>query len=65
MRINLNGRPQDTEAPTLAALIEEQGLDAASVATAVEGDFVPRTARASTPLTEGARVEIVAPRQGG
>lgn len=65
MRINLNGRPQDTEAPTLAALIEEQGLDAASVATALEGDFVPRTARASTPLTEGVRVEIVAPRQGG
>ncbi len=65
MQIDLNGQPAQTKAATLAALIEERGYDAASVATALDGDFVPRSARAATPLTEGARVEVVAPMQGG
>lgn len=65
MRIELNGAPVTTGAATLAALIEEQGFDAASVATALDGAFVPRAARAATPLREGARIEALSPMQGG
>ena len=37
MQIDLNGEARVTGARTLAQLIEEQGFDAASVATAVNG----------------------------
>ncbi|WP_236638433.1 sulfur carrier protein ThiS [Mangrovicoccus ximenensis] len=42
MRIDLNGESVTTGAATLAALVEERGHDAASVATALDGAFVPR-----------------------
>ncbi len=38
---------------TLAALLAAQHVDAAQVATAVNGQFVPRTLRATTPLQPG------------
>ena len=63
--ILLNGEPTETSARTLAELVAGQGFAAASVATAVNGAFVPREARAATLLTGGDKVEIVAPRQGG
>lgn len=63
--ILLNGEPAETEARTLAELVAGQGFAATAVATAVNGDFVPREARAATQLAGGDRVEIVAPRQGG
>lgn len=65
MKIKVNGATHETEAPTLAALLEEMGLGAAKVATAVNEDFVPGPLRAQTPLGEGNRIEIVTPRQGG
>ncbi|MDE3027310.1 MAG: sulfur carrier protein ThiS [Paracoccaceae bacterium] len=65
MRIDLNGAPVMTDAGTLAALIEEHGFDAASVATALDGQFVPRSARAETALRDGAKVEVLSPMQGG
>ncbi|MFV0244871.1 MAG: sulfur carrier protein ThiS [Qingshengfaniella sp.] len=65
MQIDLNGTRIETAAPTLAALIEERGLATDSVATALNGTFVPRLHRADTPLTDGARVEILSPMQGG
>ena len=37
----------------------------AQVATARNGDFVPRQARTATRLAAGDKIEIVAPRQGG
>jgi sulfur carrier protein len=64
-RIRLNGAPVETEARTLADLVAGQGFGEAAVATAVNGEFVPRQARAATLLAEGDKVEIVAPRQGG
>jgi sulfur carrier protein len=63
--ITVNGERMRTSAPTLAVLVETLGYDAASIATAVNGDFVPRAARAGRALAEGDAVEIVAPRQGG
>ena len=63
--IVLNGERTETVADTLAELVASQGFSASGVATAVNGAFVPREARAATQLATGDRVEIVAPRQGG
>jgi sulfur carrier protein len=63
--IELNGERVETEVRTLAELVAGQGFAATAVATAVNGTFVPREARAATLLADGDKVEIVAPRQGG
>ena len=65
MQIDLNGQRLTTGATTLNDLIEEQGFDPSSVATALDGTFVPRLLRAATALTPGARVEVLSPMQGG
>lgn len=64
MNITLNGEARRTKTTTLAALLVEQGFDG-SIATARNGDFVPRTMRAETMLHEGDRIEVVSPMQGG
>jgi sulfur carrier protein len=63
--IELNGESLETEARTLAELVAGQGFAASAVATAVNGTFVSREARAARLLARGDKVEIVAPRQGG
>lgn len=65
LTIMLNGTPAQVEADRLDRLLEELGYDAATVATAVNEDFVPRNARPDTPLRDGDRLEVVAPLQGG
>jgi len=61
----VNGERTETGAASLAELVAKLGHGQEAVATALNGDFVPRQARASTPLRPGDKVEIVAPRQGG
>jgi sulfur carrier protein len=63
--IAVNGETTETGAATLAELITELGFVEGMVATARNGDFVPKGARAATKLTAGDKIEIVAPRQGG
>ena len=41
------------------------GYGGAKVATALNEGFVPEAARAATPLSEGDRIEVLAPMQGG
>ena len=65
MRIEVNGEPRETRAGSLAEAVAELGLGEAAVATALNGDFVPRGARAGVRLSEGDRIEIVAPMKGG
>ncbi|MFV0478648.1 MAG: sulfur carrier protein ThiS [Parahaliea sp.] len=65
MKIELNGATVDTSAQTLTALIVEQGVDPAVVASALNGQFIPRQMRDQTVLDEGARVELLSPMQGG
>jgi len=65
MKIVLNGAPRDVRAAVLSELLEELGYAGARVATAVNEEFVPAAARAETRLTDGDRLEIVAPMQGG
>lgn len=64
-KIVVNGQPVVTGAATLAAVVEEQGLGAVKVATALNGDFVPARVRATTPVSPGDRIEILTARQGG
>jgi sulfur carrier protein len=61
----VNGESTVTGAESLAGLIHQLGFDDDSVASALNGEFVPRHARAEARLGAGDHVEIVAPRQGG
>ena len=61
----VNGETVETRSATLAELIAERGFPEAAVATALNGEFVPRGARTATRLAADDRIEIVAPRQGG
>ncbi|MBH0236811.1 sulfur carrier protein ThiS [Methylobrevis albus] len=65
MQIQLNGEAIETAAATLDALVVAQDYDPDIVATALNGEFVPRGERAATPLGEGDAVEVFSPRQGG
>jgi sulfur carrier protein len=65
MRILVNGAWHDTQAQDLAAALAELGYQAAVVATAVNGEFVPAAVRAARPLNDGDRLEVLAPMQGG
>lgn len=52
--LNFNGQMLPlAEGLTLAALLDQQGLRAEQVATAVNGHFVPRPQRSITPLRPG------------
>lgn len=65
MKIELNGEPRELKAERLAEALVELGYGNATVATAVNGAFVPAAARAARVLTDGDRLEVLAPRQGG
>ncbi len=65
MKVQLNGDPVDMQGTTLADLLEAEGFGGARIATAVNGEFVPASLRDGHALTEGDRVEVLAPMQGG
>ncbi|MGH8205233.1 MAG: sulfur carrier protein ThiS [Steroidobacteraceae bacterium] len=76
MRIMLNGAWREVpegghgaaagvDPASLAALLERLGFGAATVATALNGEFVPHSARAQRIVSDGDRVEVLAPMQGG
>ncbi len=65
MRIDVNGEPSEVSGPSLAEALTELGWAESRVATAVNGNFVPKAARASTALKDGDRLEVLAPMQGG
>ncbi len=65
MRILVNGAWRELASAALGAALEELGYEEPSVSTAVNGQFVPRGARAGTALADGDRVEVLAPMQGG
>lgn len=63
--VQVNGVPQPTTAHTLAQWVQEQGLSADALATAVNGQFVPRTLRTQRPLAEGDTIVTFQPIEGG
>ncbi len=65
MRIRLNGEKFETEAATIAALLEETQTPMIGVAVAVNGRVVRRAEHAQTPLQEGDEVELIRAVQGG
>jgi len=65
MKIIVNGAPHDLADETLDGLLATLGYDDGPIATALNGAFVPRAARAATTPSDGDRVEVVAPMQGG
>lgn len=68
MNVQLNGEWRDVaDDATVADALSLLGvaLDARGVAVALDREVVPRGAWAQTPLTPGARVEILTAIQGG
>jgi len=65
MKIIVNGKAHDVAAGRLPDLLQELDLPADHVATALNGRFVPKAERAATALTDGDRVEVLSPMQGG
>lgn len=65
MKLIINGEQKDIEAGTLATLLAALDYEGDWLATAVNGDLVPRAERAQTTLNHGDRIEILAPKQGG
>ncbi len=65
MKIVVNGETIESAATTLEELLAALGKADAKVATSVNEVFVPKTLRGAQALSDGDRVEIVAPRQGG
>ncbi len=65
--INLvvNGATQATTAHTVAQWVEAQGLAGNAMATAVNGQFVPRALRAQCNLGEGDTILTFQPIEGG
>jgi len=65
MKILVNGASHEIAAPTLEAALLELGFSDRIVATAVNGEFVAVQRRSGRELSDGDRVEILAPMQGG
>ncbi|MDB6180296.1 sulfur carrier protein ThiS [Paracoccus fistulariae] len=65
MKITVNGEPKEIAASALADALAELGYAGARIATAVNETFVPAASRGDTILTEGDRIEVLAPMQGG
>jgi len=65
MMILVNDETKIIKNHSLADVLIELGYGETKVATALDGQFVPRSDRASRILSEGCRLEILAPMQGG
>jgi sulfur carrier protein len=61
----VNGTPEITSARTLQAWVEARGALPAALATAVNGNFVPRSLRAQQLLAEGDTILTFQPIEGG
>lgn len=65
IRVMVNGEAAQTMARTVAELLDQAGYGGTKVATALNGIFLAERARSTAVLSDGDRIEIVAPRQGG
>jgi sulfur carrier protein len=65
MQIRVNGKELEVMAATLAALLSELEYEDATVATALNQNFIRKADRLTTNLHDGDAVEILVPKQGG
>lgn len=63
--VTVNGSPQTTTTHTLAQWVEQQGLIAQAVATALNSQFVSRAQRATQVLNEGDAIVTFQAIEGG
>ncbi len=61
----VNDEQREVRATLLSEVLDELGYGGARIATALNGAFVPVSARVRTYLAEGVQLEILAPMQGG
>ncbi|MCY6381163.1 sulfur carrier protein ThiS [Hoeflea prorocentri] len=65
MDIVINGQPVKANARRLDVLLSEFSYEGDWLATAVNGELIRREERVSFVLSDGDRVEILSPMQGG
>jgi sulfur carrier protein len=65
LTVVVNGITETTTARTLQAWLDARGVLPAALATAVNGNFVPRSLRAQQPLAEGDTILTFQPIEGG
>lgn len=65
MQLTINGETREVSAATLAGLLVELDYQGDWLATARNGEIVPRALRSACRLNEGDRIEILSPMQGG
>ncbi|MFZ3128532.1 MAG: sulfur carrier protein ThiS [Rhodoferax sp.] len=65
LTVVVNGSPQPTAARTLQHWVEAQDVLPDTLATAVNGNFVPRSQRAQCLLADGDTILTFQPIQGG
>lgn len=65
MNIVVNAKPHKITGATLSVALDELGFTGPAFATALNGQFVSRDARAQTRLKDGDRLEVLMPMQGG
>jgi sulfur carrier protein len=65
VKVQVNGEWRELRAADLAGALSELGFEHAVIATAVNDEFVPVGGRAALALSEGDRIEVLAPMQGG
>ena len=66
MEIRVNGESRDFAAVfSVAELLRDMGLEGQRVAVERNGEIVPKSLHARTPLADGDRLEIVAAVGGG
>ncbi|HEX9996434.1 MAG TPA: sulfur carrier protein ThiS [Abditibacterium sp.] len=65
MNISLNGTTVQTQAQTVAQLLESLQISPIGVAVAVNDQVVRRTQHAEFAVSEGDRIEIIRAVQGG
>jgi sulfur carrier protein len=64
--VTLNGKPRDLpDGSSVAQAVDELTSAPSGVAAAVNGEVVPRSSWAATPLRRGDQVEVVTAVQGG
>ncbi len=65
MNITVNAEPHEVSGAMLSAALVELGFTSPAIATALNGQFIPREAHELTALNEGDQLEVLAPMQGG
>ncbi|OWK19959.1 thiamine biosynthesis protein ThiS [Mesorhizobium amorphae CCBAU 01583] len=65
MKLMVNGEAHETAATSLAALLAALDYEGDWLATAVNSDLVHKANRGEFQLSDGDRIEILSPMQGG